>query len=190
MCVKCEVLRLKDPFLLKLHFTLEKTEKDLQNSFWICRFWHLWTQIINYKSWFLSEYLDSRVLTKVLFVCEMVWFSRTVLSPIYWVSPTIPIPARKRESYATLKLNLSRMLWLSKTLPTSEREGRQICKKQKMKWKDTLSILCFFLIETCFYQTRVRSLGMLVTNSLTDWLPFNKFDCCDPGAWRCLLKTC
>ena len=43
---------------------------------------------------------------------------------------------------------------------------------------------------TDFYRTRVRSLAMLVSNSLThwltDWLPFSKFDWCDPG---CLLKT-
>ena len=144
-------MRPKHPFLLKLQFTLEKTELDLQNRFWIGCFWHLWTQRINYKSWFLNKYLDSRVLAKVLFVCEMVWFNRTVLSPIYWVSPTIPIPARKRESYATLKLNLSRMLWLSKTLPTSEREGWQKCKKQKMKWNDPLSILCFFSSRLVFW---------------------------------------
>ena len=39
-----------------------------------------------------------------------------------------------------------------------------------------------------FYRTRVRSLGMLVTNSLTNsltnWLPFSKLDWCDPGMWR------
>ena len=32
-----------------------------------------------------------------------------------------------------------------------------------------------------FYQTRDRSLGMLVSNSLTNWY--------DLGVWRCLLKT-
>ena len=42
----------------------------------------------------------------------------------------------------------------------------------------------------CFYRTRVRSLALLVTNSLTDSLPFSKLDWCDPGAWRCQLKTC
>ena len=41
-----------------------------------------------------------------------------------------------------------------------------------------------------FYRTRVRSLGMLVTHSLTPWLPFSKFDWCDPEVWRCQLKTC
>ena len=45
-----------------------------------------------------------------------------------------------------------------------------------------------------FYRTRVRSLVMLVTNSLThsltDWLLFSKLDWCDPGVWRCQLKTC
>ena len=44
------------------------------------------------------------------------------------------------------------------------------------------------------HRTRVRSLAMLVTHSLTDWLtdslPFSKLDWCDPGVWRCLLKTC
>ena len=45
-----------------------------------------------------------------------------------------------------------------------------------------------------FYRTRVRSLGMLVTNSLTNWLThwllFSKVYWCDPGVWRCQLKTC
>ena len=36
----------------------------------------------------------------------------------------------------------------------------------------------------CFYRTRVRSLGMLVSNSLTNSLLFNKLDWCDPGMWR------
>ena len=41
----------------------------------------------------------------------------------------------------------------------------------------------------CFYRTQVRSLAMLVINSLTDWLAtFSKLDWCD--VWRCLLKTC
>ena len=44
-----------------------------------------------------------------------------------------------------------------------------------------------------FYRTRVRSLVMLVSNWLTDWLthslPFSKLYWCDPGIW-CQLKTC
>ena len=44
-----------------------------------------------------------------------------------------------------------------------------------------------------FYRTRVRSLAMLVTHSLTDWLthslPFSKLDWCDPGVWRRQPKT-
>ena len=27
-------------------------------------------------------------------------------------------------------------------------------------------------------------------HSLTDWLLFSKLDACDPGVWRCQLKTC
>ena len=45
-----------------------------------------------------------------------------------------------------------------------------------------------------FYRTRVRSLIMLVTNSLTNslthWLLPSKLDWCDPGVWRYQLKTC
>ena len=41
-----------------------------------------------------------------------------------------------------------------------------------------------------YYRTRVRSLAMLVTHWLTDWLPFSKLDWCDPGMWRWQLKTC
>ena len=29
-----------------------------------------------------------------------------------------------------------------------------------------------------------------LTNSLTNSLPFSKLDWCDPGVWRCQLKTC
>ena len=29
-----------------------------------------------------------------------------------------------------------------------------------------------------------------LTHSLTDWLLFSKLDWCDPGVWRCQLKTC
>ena len=43
----------------------------------------------------------------------------------------------------------------------------------------------FYLNMNSFYRTRVRSLGMLVTNWLTDWLtnslPFSKLDWCGPG---------
>ena len=48
--------------------------------------------------------------------------------------------------------------------------------------------------EHSFYRTRVRSLFTLVTrsmtHSLTDSLLFSKLDWCDPGEWRCQLKTC
>ena len=29
-----------------------------------------------------------------------------------------------------------------------------------------------------------------LTHWLTHWLPFSKLNWCDPGVWRCLLKTC
>ena len=41
----------------------------------------------------------------------------------------------------------------------------------------------------CFYRTRVRSLVMLVTNSLPPSLLFSKLDWCDPGVWRCPLQA-
>ena len=61
-----------------------------------------------------------------------------------------------------------------------------------------LTILNYFLSWKStfynFYRTWVRSLGMLVTNSLTHslthWLLFSKLDWCDPGLWRCQLKIC
>ena len=52
----------------------------------------------------------------------------------------------------------------------------------------------FSVNKSSFYRTRVRSLGMLVSDSLTHWLtpqlPSSKLDWCDPGVWRCQLKTC
>ena len=42
-----------------------------------------------------------------------------------------------------------------------------------------------------FYGTRVRSLLPLsLTDSLTHFVLFSKLDWCDPGVWRCQLKTC
>ena len=41
------------------------------------------------------------------------------------------------------------------------------------------------------YRTRVRSLVILVTDSLTDWFwTLSKLDWCDPGLWRYQLKIC
>ena len=55
-----------------------------------------------------------------------------------------------------------------------------------------LKMLCGTLLH--FYWTRVRSLAMLVTHWLTDWLTdlllFSKLDWCDSGMWRWQLKTC
>ena len=49
---------------------------------------------------------------------------------------------------------------------------------------------CCGKLQHIFYRTRVRSLALLVTHWLTNSLPFSKLDWCDPGVWRCLLKTC
>ena len=54
------------------------------------------------------------------------------------------------------------------------------------------------MLRNTIYWTRVRPLFTLVTNSLTDlltdWLTdsllFSKLDWCNPGLWRCQLKTC
>ena len=50
-----------------------------------------------------------------------------------------------------------------------------------------------FLFSRYFYRTRVRSLAMLVSNSLTHSLTHSvtpsKLYWCDPGVWRCQLKT-
>ena len=58
-------------------------------------------------------------------------------------------------------------------------------------WRTWLDIMSLWQI---FYRTRVRSLVMLVTNSLThsltDSVTFSKLDWCDPGEWRYQLKTC
>ena len=66
------------------------------------------------------------------------------------------------------------------------------------KDRDALRILdmheIVIFVLNSLYWTRVRSLAMLVTHwlthSLTQSLPFNKLDWCDPGVWRCQLNTC
>ena len=58
----------------------------------------------------------------------------------------------------------------------------------------TLILGGLILEEIDCYRTRVRSLGMLVTDWLTHWLPnsvlFSKLYWCNPGVWRCQLETC
>ena len=47
-----------------------------------------------------------------------------------------------------------------------------------------------FLVFVFEYFIRPESDHWLVTNCLTNWLPFSRLDWCDPGMWRCQLKTC
>ena len=97
----------------------------------------------------------------------------------------------------------SSVLWILKFIDDSLVMGRE-----KMTYHPMLLSTCHFtllgrrtslklqidfsivIIVDNFYRTRVRSLGMLVTNWLTHWLLFSKLDWCDPSVWRCLLKTC
>ena len=67
------------------------------------------------------------------------------------------------------------------------------------RYTSSFGVLLFFSTSLfhcfkCFYRNRVRSLVVLVTHSLTHWLThsllFSKLDWCDPGVWRCQLKTC
>ena len=57
-----------------------------------------------------------------------------------------------------------------------------------------LFISAFSVQNANNYRTRVRSLVMLVSDSLppslTHSVTFSKLDWCDPGVWRCQLKTC
>ena len=59
-------------------------------------------------------------------------------------------------------------------------------------WMSSKKVIFIF---SYFYRTLVRSLVMLVTDSLTHQLTislhlFSKLDWWDPGMCRCLLKTC
>ena len=63
-------------------------------------------------------------------------------------------------------------------------------------YQDPDSISRVFLekvVVVDFHRTRVRSLAMLVTHSLPNSLPnsvtLSKLYWCDPGVWRCQLKT-
>ena len=64
----------------------------------------------------------------------------------------------------------------------------------RLKWKHKArqclkgGMLWLFPFYLFFYRTRVRSFAMLVS-ILTDSLLFSEFDWCDPGVWRCQLKT-
>ena len=64
------------------------------------------------------------------------------------------------------------------------------------------SSLNFYTITLSWYQwfetTTALFIGresdhwecLSLTHRLTHWLPLSKLDLCDPGVWRCLLKTC
>ena len=61
---------------------------------------------------------------------------------------------------------------------------------QFSSWNHSNSGHCNKKVEVKdFYRTRVRSLVMLVSDWLTHSLLFSKLDWCDPGVWRCELKT-
>ena len=96
-----------------------------------------------------------------------------------------------------VELDYTQIIW-PKKLPSG---GSHHLNKRLSKWSPLLHNIskdnCCrprIVIINNFYRTRVRSLEMLVTNSLTNWLThwllFSKLDWCDPGVWRCLLKTC
>ena len=98
-----------------------------------------------------------------------------------------------------LSLGFTFQKWtrLSKHIPFERASCSQIglCKtRERQKPLPPLEGKFICLKLRYFYRTRVRSLGMLVTNSLTDWLTdsllFSKLDWCDPGMWRWQLKTC
>ena len=46
------------------------------------------------------------------------------------------------------------------------------------------------LDDLVFYRTRVRSLATLVNSWMIHSLLYSRLDWCDPGVWRCQLKTC
>ena len=62
-------------------------------------------------------------------------------------------------------------------------------REHSFSGKNTYAQL-FWMNFISFYRTRVLSLGMLVSHSLTDSVTFSKLDWCNPGVWRCQLKTC
>ena len=93
--------------------------------------------------------------------------------------------------------------WLYRTESRQKYEQKHIRSKylksngKYLYWiyMNSYKIWSFNLISKIyFYRTRVRSLAMLVTHWLTDWLThsvtFSKLDWCHSGVRRCLLKTC
>ena len=70
-----------------------------------------------------------------------------------------------------------------------KKTGRLFCYTSKLNKVTRKSILTSNE-KVNYYRTRVRSLVILVSDSLTHWLLFSKLDWCDRGVWRCQLKTC
>ena len=72
----------------------------------------------------------------------------------------------------------------------------------QISWKTETSLTSQWLNWFKLYQTHIfncpeqlnrwtcHSLTDSLTHSLTHWLPYSKLDWCDPGVWRCQLKTC
>ena len=83
--------------------------------------------------------------------------------------------------------------WMRKNFKNSFTYLRSSLFLDGKQWEWIKDIIGFGKIKFN-YRTRVRSLFTLVTDSLTNrlthWLLFRKLYWCDPGVWRCQLKTC
>ena len=92
------------------------------------------------------------------------------------------------------KAHISFTSWKNcKSYPSYQDQKVSVRRKSKVTiflLRVSINSRPFCPLSLIYYRTRVRSLAMLVTNSLTNWLPFSKLVWCDPGVWRCLLKNC
>ena len=117
---------------------------------------------------------------------------------------------KQREEYCAsliqkawkVKPNIVLFIWLSSNLinlfcwrvfaqfqfPFSRCTKTEPQVPQWARWFSFLSNSVFIGPESDHWEG--LSVTHSLTHSLTDWLLFSKLDWCDPGVWRCQLKTC
>ena len=132
--------------------------------------------------------------TKGIFAKVLQW-GRVDVDSVCWNCNTIGSPLLCGTSGGNfppeIRWNVS--LPNSNRCSSRKKESKEIIKEIGNKRNnDQCFHICFdvyraFYLELIdFYRTRVRSLATLVTHSML----FSRLDWCEPGVWRCQLKTC
>ena len=144
--------------------------------------------IFNHMSPINSEKQNTRGKLSIFLLPRIRW----PYCAVFWLQYFLPHFTVRSLAKSILKKGLAANEYLTffvfPTIPYwSAQKQKEICYVNQI---GSLWFIANWWLS--FYRTRVRSywLCLSLTHSLTHSLPFRKLDWCDPGVWRCLLKTC